>query len=110
MEHLLRACLLLAILTAGCGPKTPPAFFNNPFPLLTWMGEFTRAAGTIYPQLADSSKYGSISGLAPDASTQQWIGVIDDRERTRVVWLSIDLGASGFEVLPVRMQEITPGP
>lgn len=95
---------------SGCGSKRPPAFFNNPFPLLTWLGEFTRPAGTVYAQLADSSKYGSLSGLAPDHERKQWIGVIDDRAHTRVVWLTITLGPAGLEVLPVRMQELRAGP
>jgi hypothetical protein len=108
----LRICLVIAAMLAagGCGPKRPPAFFNNPLPLLTWLGEFTRPAGTIYPQLSDSSKYGSLSGLAPDHARKQWIGVIDDREQTRVAWLTISLGEAGLEVLPVRMQELRAGP
>ena len=110
MWPLLRTCLVIVTaLAAGCGPKTPPAFFPNPMPLLFWMGEFTRPAGTVYPQLADSSKYGSLSGLAPDAQRKQWIGVIDDRERARVVWLDINYGSGAFEVVPVRMQELGVG-
>ncbi|MBY0493029.1 MAG: esterase-like activity of phytase family protein [Cyanobacteria bacterium] len=102
--------VLATVAQIGCGPKTPPAFFTNPFPLLTWLGEFTRPAGTVYPQLADSSKYGSLSGLSPDPQTRQWIGVVDDRERSRVVWLTINFGTSGLEVAPVRMQELAAGP
>ena len=107
-----RICVLLisALAALGCGPKTPPAFFNNPFPLLTWFGEFTRPAGTVYPQLADSSKYGSISGLAPDARTKQWLGVIDDRDASRVVWLTVNVGEKGLEVAPGRMQELSAAP
>jgi hypothetical protein len=95
---------------SGCGPKTPPAFFSNPLPLLTWMGEFTRPSGTVYPQLRDSSKYGSLSGLAPDQLRKQWIGVIDDRERTRVAWLTITYDGGKLEVVPVRMQELRASP
>jgi len=108
---LLRTCVLVVALLAasGCGSKKPPAFFSNPLPLLTWLGEFTRPAGTVYPQLNDSSRYGSLSGLAPDQRRKQWIGVIDDREHTRVVWLTIDFGPKGLEVLPVKMLELRPG-
>ena len=111
MGPLLRACLaiLVTVAVCGCGPKKPPAFFENPLPLLTWLGEFTRPSGTSYPQLADSSKYGSISGLAPDAQRKQWIGVIDDREPARVVWLTIDFGEGGLQVAPVRMQALGAG-
>ena len=103
------AALVLAVTVAGCGARTPPAFFSNPLPLLTWLGEFTRPSGTVYPQLGDSAKYGSISGLAPDAAMKQWIGVIDDRERSRLVWLTVNIGASGLEVAPVRMKELSAG-
>lgn len=109
---LLRESLLLLAASAaiGCGPKPPPAFFNNPLPLLTWIGEFTRPAGTLYSQLPDSSKYGSISGLAPDARTKQWLAVIDDRDRSRVVWLTVDLGEKGLDVAPRRMLELRAAP
>ena len=109
---MLRTCLLVAATVAafGCGPKTPPAFFKNPHPLLTWIGEFTRPAGTVYPELADSAKFGSISGLAPDETRRQWIGVIDDRDESRVAWLTVTIGAKGLEVTPVRMQVLRAGP
>lgn len=104
--------LVLAAVTAcACSSsRAPIAFFKNPFPLLLWLGEFTRPAGTIYPQLSDSAKFGSISGLAPDPVTKQWVGVIDDRDRSRVVWLDVTYGAKGLEVAPVRMQELRAGP
>ena len=102
--------LIVATLASACGPKAPPAFFKNPHPLLTWLGEFTRPAGSVYPQLADSSQFGSISGLAPDEKRGQWIAVIDDRERTRVVWLNVGFGAKGLEVSPVRIQALSAGP
>ena len=109
---MVRSCLVvIATLAAcGCGAKTPPAFFSNPLPLLTWLGEFTRPAGSAYPQLADSSKYGSISGLAPDAQTRQWIAVIDDRDGSRVVWLKVDIGEKGLDVAPSRIQQLTAAP
>ena len=64
--------IVFAVVVAyGCGgSRAPVAFFNNPLPLLTWLGEFTRASGTVYPQLPDDGRFGSISGLAPDPATQ----------------------------------------
>ena len=77
---------------------------------MSWLGEFTRPAGSVYPQLADSSQFGSISGLAPDEKNGQWIAVIDDRERSRVAWLNVGFGAKGLEVSPVRIQALSAGP
>ena len=62
-------------------------------------------------QFQGGPKFGSLSGIAPDAESQQWVGVIDDRDRTRVAWLAVDYGAGkGLNVTPVRMQELKPGP
>ena len=113
MVPLRKAVLItvLALAACGCGgSRGPVAFFKNPLPLLIWLGEYTRPAGTLYPQLTDGLKFGSISGLAPDAATQQWVGVIDDREQTRVAWLNVTYGAKGLEVSPVRMQTLRAGP
>lgn len=102
--------LVFAIaLVCGCGSRAPVAFFDNPFPLLIWLGEFTRPAGTVYPQLTDSARFGSISGLTPDPLTRQWVGVIDDREQTRVAWLDVTYGPKGLGVTPVRMVPLRPG-
>jgi hypothetical protein len=107
-KGLLIACFLVA--AYGCGSRAPVAFFDNPLPLLVWLGEFTRASGTVYPQLQDSGPFGSISGLAPDPLTRQWVAVIDDRARTRVAWLSVTHGPKGLDVTPVRMQALRAGP
>lgn len=107
----LSAVILLIVLASGCGAsRSRVAFFENPFPLLLWLGEFTRPAGTVYPKLADSSRFGSISGLAPDSVNKQWVGVIDDRDRTRIAWLDVTYGPKGLDVSPVRLQELRPGP
>ncbi|MEO8679775.1 MAG: esterase-like activity of phytase family protein, partial [Vicinamibacterales bacterium] len=78
-------------------------------PLLTWVSEFTRPAGASYPTLPDSSRFGSISGLVRDVSTNQWVGVIDDRD-TRVAWLTIDVSTGKMVVTPTRMTTLTAGP
>lgn len=104
------AVFCIAALACGCASKAPVAFVDKPFPLLVWLGEFTRPAGTVYPQIPDSSKFGSVSGLAPDAVTRQWVAVIDDREGTRIAWLTVGYGDKGLDVAPVRMQELRAGP
>jgi len=109
----LKTLIIVFVVAAasGCGgSRAPVVFFDNPFPLLVWLGEFTRPAGTVYPQLADSSRYGSISGLAPDEVNKQWVGVIDDRDHSRIVWLDVTYGAKGLEVSPARVQNLRAGP
>lgn len=100
---------LLVALTVACGSKAPAAFVQNPFPLLTWMGESTKPAGTVYPQLGPGAKFGSISGLAPDAVTKQWVGVIDERDHSRVAWLAVNYTGRTLEVAPTKMVELRAG-
>jgi len=99
-----------AVLSVSCAGKAPAAFFSNPLPLLIGLGEFTRPSGTAYPGLPATPRFGSISGLAPDAGSGQWIGVIDDRDLSRVAWLSVTIGPQGLEVTPTKMQALRAGP
>lgn len=99
----------------ACAPsRTPLSAPIEPIldlpPLLSWIGEFSRPAGARYPLLADSRRFGSLSGLVPDAGSGQWVGVIDDREGSRVAWLTIELTADGVTVSPTRMTPLSPGP
>src|SRR5690242_17668441 len=71
------------------------------------MGEQTKMSGTPYPGIPKEPPFGSISGLAPDQATEQWIGVIDDREHTRVAWLRVGYN-NALEVVPTKMQELRP--
>ncbi len=77
---------------------------------LAWLGEFTRPAAAAYPGISDSARFGSLSGLALDVASGQWIGAIDDREGTRVAWLTIDFDGGQLQVTPNRMMSLTPGP
>jgi hypothetical protein len=108
----LRFVLMTALVAAplACAPKGPIAFVDDPLPLLVWLGEATRASGFSYPDIPAEPKYGSLSGLAPDLSRGQWIGVIDDRERTRVVWLGVSYSDTGFSIAPVKVQELRAAP
>lgn len=96
-------------LVGACAQRAPIAFVDNPMPLLVWLGEFTRPSGTAYPGIPPEPKFGSISGLAPDGGSGQWVGVIDDRERTRIAWLNVTYGLRGLEVAPSRMTELSAG-
>ena len=113
----LRAALVTALVSlpvAGCAPaRTGAADPIKPiagFTRLTWMGEFTRPAASRYPQIADRERFGSLSGLARDAASTQWIAVIDDRAGSRVAWLSISFAGGVLDVSPTGMQELRPGP
>lgn len=105
-----RVLLIATVLVAACGARRPPAFFDNPLPLLVWLGEWTRPAGTAYPQIPADPRFGSISGLAPDETTGQWIGVIDERDRARVAWLTVSYSDSRLSVTPTRMRQLAAGP
>ena len=87
------------------GPWLP----RQSLPLLIWLGEYTRPANTVYPQLPAGSKYGSISGLTPDQQSKQWVAASDDRAQSRLVWVNVTYGPKGLEVLPVRIQELRAG-
>jgi hypothetical protein len=102
--------VLIGFLTAGCGAKAPVSVFERRSPLLMWVGEFTRPSGTLYPQLSDSAKFGSISGLAPDERSQQWVAAIDDREDSRLAWLTVSYDGKTVDVTPLRMTLLRPGP
>ena len=108
MKALLRSLLLLSLTLLGvaCVKARPVAFFDNPMPLLVWFGQQTRPAGAAYPPLPSEPKFGSISGLAPDATTEQWIAAIDDRDRTRVAWLRVSYSGESLTVTPTRMQQL----
>jgi len=110
LRRLLPLVIALLLVTGCGGSRGPVAFFDKPFPLLVWLGEFTRPAGTIYPQLPTGAKFGSVSGLAPDPVTQQWVGVIDERDHSRIAWLNVTYGAKGLEVNPTRILELRAGP
>ena len=105
--------VLVTLALASCAPARPPRVAPataKPAVVLAWLGEFTRPSGTIYPGLTESAKFGSISGLALDAGSGQWVGAIDDREGTRVAWLTITFDSGHLEVIPNRMMALTPGP
>ena len=108
-------CVIVTVFVCACAPsrmpRVPAAAAEPGRPLLlTWLGEFTRPAAAVYPALNDSVRFGSLSGLARDLKSGQWIGAIDDREGTRVAWLTIEFAGGQLRVSPSRMMALTPGP
>lgn len=112
MRALPRSLLLISIglVAAGCGSRGPVAFVDKSIPLLIWLGESTKPFGTRYPGIPDDPRFGSLSGVAPDAGSGQWIAVSDDRDRSRVAWLNVTYGPNGLDVTPTRMQILRAGP
>ncbi len=103
-----------AAMMSGCGPDTSfQGVESRPIPdapvRLTWLGEFTRPAGTVYPTLSDSAKFGELSGLVRDAGSGQWAAVIDDRD-ARVAWLTIAYSGGALSVSPTRLMPLRAGP
>ncbi len=103
---------VVTIVTCGCAPvgapdPVPPA---ATVPVLTWLSEFTRPSGAAYPQLSDSRVFGSLSGLVRDAIGDEYVAVIDDRDGTRVAWLSIAAPGGRLDVSPRRMMALGAGP
>jgi hypothetical protein len=105
--------VVVAALMGACTPDTssPPVSPRTPGPpTLTWLGEFTRPAGTVYPSLPDSRKFGELSGLALDASSGQWISVLDDRDGSRVAWLTVEFSGGRLSITPTRLMPLRAGP
>jgi hypothetical protein len=114
--HLITIFLTLVLAFAvACAPRQTSAPEFTPAvpglpPLLTWLGEFTRPMGASYPSLPDSTLFGSISGLVRDGSNPEWIGLIDERENSRVAWLTIDAVDGRLSVTPTRLMPLRAGP
>lgn len=112
----LLAVFVTSVVTAGwaCAPARPGGFeaarSGAGLPQLRFLSEFTRPAGASYSQLSDSRAFGSLSGLALDATSGQWLAVIDDRAGSRVAWLSLAAAAGRLEVVPTRLQYLRAGP
>ena len=104
---------VLTVFVAACA-SAPKELAVKPIrglpPLLTWVAEYTRPFGARYPDLPDSSKYGSLSGLAKDPNSDQWVGVIDERADSRVAWLSFSYAAGAMNVTPSRLTALRPAP
>lgn len=103
---------MISVVAGACAPVTTPDRSGGSVapPALTFLSEWTRPSATVYPQLSDSAKFGSMSGLARDVVSGEWLGVIDDRVGTRVAWLSIHAAGSQIEVSPLRLQYLKAGP
>ena len=107
---LLLLCLVAAGGVAACGPALAPngataaqAEARPPAPddasslTLDLLGEFLLPPG----QTVDDTLFGSVSSVAADAGSGQWVGAVDDRKASRLVWMDVTT-APAFRVTPRR--------
>jgi hypothetical protein len=94
---------------APVGPADRPVTPPGALPTLSFISEFTRPAASWYPLVREPARFGSLSGLARDAASGQWVGVIDDRLGSRVAWLAITARGSRLDVSPARIQTLRAG-
>jgi hypothetical protein len=106
----LTGLIVFTAAVGGCTSKTStPPSTSEPLPRLTFLSEFTRPAGAVYPTLTDSAKFGELSGLVRDTASGQWVAVSDDRE-ARVAWITIDDSGGVLSVSPTRLEYLRAGP
>jgi Esterase-like activity of phytase len=105
---LLLLCLVTAVGVTACGPALAPAgapaVQAPPGPAadedassltLDLLGEFLLPPG----QMVDGTLFGSVSSVAADPRTGQWVGAVDDRKASRLVWLDV-ASTPTFRVTP----------
>lgn len=98
----------LALMTAcssrppRVGPVAAPAG-----PGLRLLGAVAYPAGAL--TLGAGPRFGSLSGLARDPRSGQWVGAIDERRPPRLAWMDIAFGAT-LAVTPLRFTVLHAGP
>lgn len=104
---LLVLTLCLAVLV-GCASRPsrlgPNASAEGRLRLL---GAVAYPAGVL--ALGDGPRFGSLSGLAYDPRSGQWVGAIDDTIPQRLAWMDIAFGAT-LRVTPLRFTLLRAGP
>lgn len=114
------ALAVVAGLAGGCAARPTPAVAaagvdhghggGDPVaPALEFLAVAAYAANTLVVP-GDATRFGSISGLAFDAVTSQWVGAIDDPVRPRLAWLDIRTGVDRLEMAPLRYTYLRPPP
>lgn len=107
----IQAAGLLAVvlgLAVACAPRPPLAPPQAPASgMLRLLGAVAYPANTL--ALSDAPRFGSISGLAFDRRSGQWLGAADENTPPRLIWMDIAL-----EVMPAvtvsRFTLLKPGP
>lgn len=103
-------CLLavLALLASACAVRVPvTAPGDGRAGTLRLLGSVAFATGAL--AVPDGPRVGSLSGLAFDRRTGQWVAASDETVQTRLVWMDITFGAA-MVVTPSRFTFLRAGP
>ncbi|MGE0360692.1 MAG: esterase-like activity of phytase family protein [Vicinamibacterales bacterium] len=87
--------------TVGCAARAPVSGTAAPSGEigLEWLGATVYAPGTLAPP-GESLRVGSVSGLAFDGRSGQWVAALDEIIRPRLAWLDVIPGGGGPTVVP----------
>jgi len=104
------ACLLAAVvvLAAACAVRAPlTATGDGRGRTLRLLGSVAYPAGGL--TVPGGPSVGSLSGLAFDRQTGQWVAASDETVQARLAWLDIEFGPT-LTVRPLRFTFLGPGP
>lgn len=98
----------MAVLTAACALRGPvTAAGDGRAGTLRLLGSAAYPAGGL--AVSGGPRFGSVSGLAFDGQSGQWVAASDETVRARLAWMDITFGAA-IAVAPARFTFLTPGP
>ncbi len=101
-------CTLAAGLLAGCASRpSHTATTEGRGGQLRLLGAAAYPAGAL--AMPDAPRFGSVSGLARDARTGQWVGAIDETSPVRLGWMDITFGPA-ITITPLRFTPLGPSP
>jgi hypothetical protein len=93
--------VVVAATAAGCAARAPVAGVAVPAAeiALEFLGATVYAPGTLAPP-GESLRIGSVSGLAFDRGSGQWVAALDEITRPRLAWLDVVPDGPGPAVVP----------
>ena len=99
---------------AACAPHRPPSTpvaAVMPAVGLEFLAHVIIPTDARFPALGDRpDAFGSLSGLARDEASGQYLAVNDDRIGARVVWLDLRYTGGSLTVTPTRLAPLSVGP
>lgn len=98
--------------TPGCAtlvPGAPPPGSGDP-PALELLASLVLPARPIGPGTDRATHFGSVSGITRDPQTGRYLGIIDDHQLARAVWLDVKFAGGRLSVTIESMTPLVPGP